>query len=367
MIRAVIIGTAHMHANEVALYIHEQDGIELVGCADLAPEVPELPKTRYTRAWNLENIRENYCSKIYGDYRQMLDEVKPDIAFILCETNRKHEVVLECAKRKINISIEKPMEISYEEALKIKAAVDENGIEAIVNWPLTWRDYLHRMKAALDTGIIGDLIKIRFLIGNTGPVGRGAKHRGVSECANDTTDEEKASMWWYRGKCGGGSLLDFCSYGCMYSTWLNGSKTADIASAVAVNGATKFADICDNAATLLRFGDVLAVLEGTWATPSRAIDAGPTLYGSEGVMYCERGNDGKVEIKAYDIYGNDLEVPEFTMPEYRKNIASEYMHHVNTGEPVHETLQFDFNLKVMSNLDAASRSSKSGRAEIPKK
>jgi len=31
MIKAVIIGFAHMHVNEIALYIHEQPDIELIG------------------------------------------------------------------------------------------------------------------------------------------------------------------------------------------------------------------------------------------------------------------------------------------------------------------------------------------------
>ena len=34
MIRAVIIGFSHMHVNEVALYITEQNAFELVGAAD---------------------------------------------------------------------------------------------------------------------------------------------------------------------------------------------------------------------------------------------------------------------------------------------------------------------------------------------
>ena len=35
MIKAVIIGFAHMHVNEVALYISEQPDFELVGAADV--------------------------------------------------------------------------------------------------------------------------------------------------------------------------------------------------------------------------------------------------------------------------------------------------------------------------------------------
>lgn len=125
-----------MHVNEVALYISEQEDFELVGAADVKSSVDDIPPLRYTPKWNLENVRENYCKNIYDDYKQMLDELKPDIAFILTENCQKPEVVEECAKRGVNVSIEKPIAVSYDEAKKIEKSVEKYGIEAVVNWPL---------------------------------------------------------------------------------------------------------------------------------------------------------------------------------------------------------------------------------------
>ena len=56
MIKAVIIGCAHMHVNEVALYIHEEPAMQLAAFSDPEPAVLELTKTRYTRGWNIENV-----------------------------------------------------------------------------------------------------------------------------------------------------------------------------------------------------------------------------------------------------------------------------------------------------------------------
>jgi len=47
----------------------------------------------------------------------------------------------------------------------------------------------------------------------------------------------------------------------------------------------------------------------------------------------------------------------------RQTIAQEIVHHLRTGEPVHPTLQPDFNLDVMVIVDAALRSVHSGRLE----
>ena len=133
MIKAVIIGFAHMHVNEIAQYIDENENFVLLGFADVTPEKTEKTEARYTRNWNIKNNSEKYGIKPYQDYKQMLDELKPDMAFILCENYKKPEVVLECAKRGINVSIEKPMAVSYEAALEIKKIVEEYKIEAIKN------------------------------------------------------------------------------------------------------------------------------------------------------------------------------------------------------------------------------------------
>lgn len=86
----------------------------------------------------------------------------------------------------------------------------------------------------------------------------------------------------------------------------------------------------------------------------------------DGVIECRREGD-KVVPYALDIYGNDIEIEEAPYPEHLKNIAAMYVHHVKTGEPVHETLDFGNNMRVMAILDAAARSAESGRKESVKR
>ena len=46
------------------------------------------------------------------------------------------------------------------------------------------------------------------------------------------------------------------------------------------------------------------------------------------------------------------------------NIAREFIHHLETGEAVHPTLDMDFNVQVQAILDAGYRSTKSGKVEL---
>jgi len=52
------------------------------------------------------------------------------------------------------------------------------------------------------------------------------------------------------------------------------------------------------------------------------------------------------------------------LPENRDNVAKEFIHHLETGEPVHQTLEMMFNLEAMAILDAGVRSTSTGKSEM---
>jgi hypothetical protein len=45
-------------------------------------------------------------------------------------------------------------------------------------------------------------------------------------------------------------------------------------------------------------------------------------------------------------------------------VAGEFIHHLETGEPLHPTLEMMFNLEAMAILDAGMRSTASGKLEL---
>ena len=364
MIKAVIIGCSHMHVNEVALYISERDDMELLAIADVPSKgAEEIPALRYTPKWNLENVKTNYCSNVYDDYKVMLDEVKPDIAFILTENCQKPEVVEECAKRHINVSIEKPIAVSIEEAREMKASIEEYDIEAVVNWPVVWREYVQRMKAAIHKKIVCEPIKLRDINGHTGPLGKGAKHRGVSANAEEMTDEQRGKTWWHKDALGGGVFLDIACYGCFFTRWFLG-KGAKSAIGMGANLNTPFGDTDDNFAASIKYDGKMAVIEGTWTTPRAVIPSGPMVLCTDGVIMCTGGAENAPDVKAFDIYGNEVEVPAIEFGEEFKNMPSQYAIAKNTGKEIYDMLTFDVNMEVMAILDAVIKSSKSGKEEL---
>ena len=357
--KAVIIGFSHMHVNEVALYISEREDMELCGIAGVPSKAESIPALRYTPEWNLCNVRDNYCSNVYEDYKVMLDEIKPDFAFILTENGQKPDVVEECAKRGVNVCIEKPIAVSLAEADRIKASVDKYGITAVVNWPVVWREYVLKMKAALDAKIVGEPLKLRYINGHTGPLGKGAKHRGVTENAEEMTDEQRAKTWWHKAELGGGVWLDIACYGCFFTRWFMG-KGAKSVIGMGENLNTPFGNTDDNFAAAVKYDGKMSVIEGTWTTPRAVIPSGPMVLCSDGVIMCTGGAESAPDVKAYDIYGNEVEIPAYSLEEKYKNMPCHYANHIKTGEPIHEMLTLDANMRVMAILDATIRSSRDG-------
>ncbi|MBR0144689.1 MAG: Gfo/Idh/MocA family oxidoreductase [Clostridia bacterium] len=363
--RACIIGFAHMHVNEIASYITSAPGFVLAGFADLPPAVPEKTRARYTRAWNLENVRRLTGIAPDADYRAMLDRLKPDLAFILTENDRKAEVVKECAERGVGVVIEKPMALNLEEAESIRTVTAKNGVEAMVNWPVIWRPYVHRELAALESGVMGRLQKVYYINGHTGPLGKGARHRGVEAAAEEMTDEERASTWWYREGTGGGAFLDIGCYGFFYNTWARPAEDRPLeVRAFAGNYGTPFMPgaVPDNMAAVIAYRDSYGVIEGTWTMPQRFLPTGPVFCCADGVIYTTPEKD----VKAMSLTGEEVELPLLPEPAHIANLPDHYAYAGRNGLPLLRPVTLEFNLRVAALLDAAERSAASGAAaEVP--
>lgn len=362
-LRAAIAGFGHMHVNEIAEYLDGQPDFALVGAADVPLDLEELTATRYTRAWNQANVAERFHTPIFPSVAQMLDQLHPDICFILCDNAHKLATVQLCAERHIDVSIEKPLACSLDEAREIQRIVRQAGIQAVVNWPVIWRPYVQTFANAVTSGLCGRLIRLNYQNGHTGPLGIGAKHRGVAQAAEDISDAARARTWWYNRIYGGGAALDIGCYGCFFSQWLQSDQPV-AASAIAMNLATPAANTEDHLAYLIRYPHALTVAEGTWTAPGASLPAGPTAFCTNGVISCVRQPDASVAVTAMDLCGNPIDVPAAPDSPYLKNLPWNLAGNRLHGLPLHPTVNLDHNVRIMALLDAAIQAAALHR-EVP--
>ena len=361
--KVVIIGFGHMHINDVGAHFAEHPRVDLIACADTVPVVPELRAAPYTREWNVEFAKKNFGIKnVYEDYIEMLDKEKPDLAVITSENIMHAEIVEECAKRGTAACVEKPMAANLSHALRMVRASDRYGTGLFVNWPVAWMPELHLMKKLADDGRIGKLIEFKARNSHTGPLGPGAKHKGVTEAAEPMSGTERAQTWWHMSCQGGGSMLDYCCYGCIVSHWIF-NKPGLAAFGMRGNYDSQWGDAEDNATMLVRYDDSFAIVESSWTTFNELLPAGPMLYGTQGSMQLSEHN-GEMVGKVIEPSGNVVfERPE-PLPEQLQDIAKAFVYFMDTGELPHKLLEPDFNLHGMAILDAGLRSAGSGKLEL---
>ena len=107
----------------------------------------------------------------------------------------------------------------------------------------------------------------------------------------------------------------------------------------------------------------MSVIEGTWTTPRAVIPSGPMMVCTDGVVTCTGGAENSPGVKAYDTYGNEVDIPEYALPAKYKNMPSLYAEHVKTGEKFDRMFTIEENVRVMAILDAAIKASESGKSE----
>src|SRR5882724_8801948 len=210
VIGAGLIGRKHLGK------LAGRDDYQLVGIADVNVDrvTAEHPNTR-----------------VFADYRQLLDEARPE-AVIIASPNQLHaETGIECARRGIHILIEKPVTDRLETAAALMAEVRKGGVKSLVGHHRRHHLQVKSLKAALGEGRIGGIVGVSAIW---------ATHKPA--------DYFKVAAW--RSQAGGGPILINLIHEIDFLRFTVGEITA--VEAIASNRQRGFA-VEDTAAALIEF------------------------------------------------------------------------------------------------------------------
>jgi predicted dehydrogenase len=358
------LGFAHGHIYGLMRAFSQLPNVEWVACADTVPAVPtSLGRSEHAIA-RAQDVTGG-IPKVYADYREMLDKETFDIV-IFCPENARHGEVAEAiAAKGAHLVTEKPMADTLSGALRMVRAAKANNVALMVNWPTTWSPAVRKMKALIDQGVIGDVWEVKWRNGGSmGP---------LSYSQPEPPGAEKGTSWWHQNATGGGALLDYCCYGACLSRWYIGEQ-ATAATGMRANLRSQYGDADDNAVITVRFPQALAILEGTWTSWNVGVSTGPIVYGSRGCMVATHklgtGEEHPPQVvqlftsRSHILIEPDQEFEGDPLPKGRATPAEEFIHHLETGEPLHPTLDMMKNLEIMAILDAGIRSTASGKVEL---
>ncbi len=353
-LKVAFFGLAHPHVT--ALYktiANYPEDFEIIGFAEVpmpSPE-PDQYEARRTGMRDKRGIRE------FADWQELIVE-KPDFAIVNSDNASREEICCTLLAAGIHVLDEKPMAVSLAAAQHMCAVAEENGVKMLTNWPIAWFPAFRIAKRLLDEGKIGRLMRVTYRSPATwGPF-------SYSPDGELPSDETLARSWWYKKENGGGSILDYACYGAMLSSWMFG-KPAERVTAVAKNFCVPFADVEDYSAMLLDFGDGVGLLEGSWSTYNPGeIPTGPVLYGTDGVIVCDRHTS---TVKYYKGRSHKPVAPTEVIDaglDQQATLLGAHLARVLRGEEEpDEVIAPALNLAVVAALEAGAKSAKTGIAE----
>jgi predicted dehydrogenase len=145
--KVVIIGI-HGHMGIVFRNLDRCSGVTLEG---IAPGCPEEDISKRAAMWQA-----HYPSlKIYGDYRKMLDEVKPDVAGVGSYYYKNAGITIDLFKRGIHCVSEKPAALTLEELAELKEEYLKSGVEYASMLEMRYSPLFLAAYNALKKGAVG--------------------------------------------------------------------------------------------------------------------------------------------------------------------------------------------------------------------
>jgi scyllo-inositol 2-dehydrogenase (NADP+) len=334
-IRVAVVGLDHDHVWGLLGDLASDPQADFVGISESNQELVSKAKAQVPGG-----------VKFYSDYVKMLDEVKPQAVVITTENDKHPEIVRECAKRHIHVSMEKPMATSARDAREMQRLADQAGIKLMVNYWNAWAPSSDALLIRVKSGDIGPVHKIIVQYGHRGP-----KEIGVSPQFAD---------WLYDPvKNGGGALMDFGCYGAEWALWLKGRPTRVYATARSLK-TDQHNRVEDDATIVLDYPDATVLVEPSWDWPY-GMDR-VYVFGSKGSLLATRDDlffRAQSAEKPSTLDGDRVALDP---PRKTSNPVAYLLSRIRTNQPIDDPLTAKLNVQVMEILDAARESIRTGRA-----
>jgi predicted dehydrogenase len=260
-LRVGMISYEHVHADFRSKALSEMEGVEIIAIAD-----DDLARG--------QNAANRYGGDFYADYRKLLERKDLDFVFIHSANSFHKDMVLEAIAAGHHLFCEKPMATSITDAIVMTEAVEKAGLRNTLGFCSRFIPEAERAKEVIESGLIGNMIGLRAVIGLAGIAEIG--------CPDYMTDWMVDPI---RG--GGGAFIDEGAHAIDLLRWYAGDIVA--VSTMTANNDKPRLSVEDNAATVLQFASgALGTLNTLW---SMHIDVGMRntleLYGTKGTIALE--------------------------------------------------------------------------------
>ncbi len=285
-----------------------------------------------------------------SDLEEMLTRAHPKAVLVYTNTYDHRRVVEICARHGVHVMMEKPLAVSFEDALAIEKAARTGKIQVLVNYETTWYASNRAAYDLVHDKALGEVRKVVVHDGHRGP-----KEIGVGPEFLSWLTDPKLN--------GGGALFDFGCYGADLMTWLMDGERPQTVTAVTQQIKPDVYPRVDDEATIIltypkarpscRLPGTGRLSARTWKYTGKKDTRSPC---GGMTIRVRRGENSQSSKKAAK---NKLRLSRCQLP-YDNSLS--YLRAVLSGrnEPRPPVI-FEINLTVTEILDAARRSAATGK------
>ena len=268
----IIIGCGRVAVKHLKA-VSKLKGLELKAVVDTNPESANRL---------LSSVKGFAGTKIYNDYKQAIDEVKPSIVSVTVPSGLHFQIAKYAMEHGCNLLLEKPMTMSVSEAREIFELSQKTGLKIAMG-------HIYRYLP-----IVG-LVKEDIAEGKYGKV----THGTIYVRWGHGDDYYSSAAWRGTWKSDGGALMNQTIHAIDLLVWLMGSEPEEVSAMIAQRLRNIEAEDLGMAVIRLENG-ALAQIEGTTATI-------PSRHTAEFSVFCEKGqlsmglDSGKPHINVYGL------------------------------------------------------------------
>jgi glucose-fructose oxidoreductase len=334
-LRIGVVGLTHGHVAGFFDTALKRSDIQIVGIAEPDRQLFE----RYAQQRQLDP------ALYFSSLGEMVARVHPTAVVVYTNTFEHRRVVEECARNRVHVMMEKPLAVSYRDALAMADAAHNSNIRVLVNYETTWYSSNKTAHDLLQKGAIGDVRKVVVHDGHPGP----QKIHVQPEFFAWLTDPKLN---------GAGALFDFGCYGAdLMTNLVNGEAPQSVTAVTQHLQPDTYPRVDDEANVILAYPRAVAILQASWNWPFDRKDV--EIYGGTGSVKTILRD--RIEVRLEGQKEAQIQTPPRLEPPYDDSLH--YFAAVINGQvdDAKSLSSLETNLIVAEILDAARRSSETGR------
>lgn len=289
-----LIGCGRISPNHIAAAL--KNDLEIVAVCDVVEERMESILSKFD--FDSSNV------KRYIDYKEMIQNEKPELVAIATESGLHAEIALYCIENKINVIIEKPIAMNMKDARAICEAAERNDVVVCANHQNRFNKSIQKIHEAMEEKRFGKLFHAAAHV-------RWNRNQGYY-------DQAKWRGTWVND---GGCLMNQCIHNADLLRWMMGDEIEEV-MAYTDNLNHDYIEAEDLGLAVIKFKNgSYGLFEGTVNVFPKNLEETLYIFGSTGTV--KAGGKSVNIIEDWE-FADGKDVKEEVMKEHSENPENVY-------------------------------------------